>query len=342
MEYGDGAASDAALHALTYATEEPFYASFYHTAAMEETLRAVSRDRFDVILIEGSYMARYLDALPANVHRVLDFLDLHTRMAQREAANAPPGEEAAARWEAERTLRFERRVASRCVACLAVSDVEAAAATTLLGVPGVHVIPNGVDTTFFRPSREPALPACLLFTGMMGYPPNVDAACYFAGEVLPLVRRRLPAATFHIVGTDPAPAVQELASAGVTVHGGVPDIRPFFRAAEVVVVPLRKGGGTRLKILEAAASGKAIVSTPLGAEGLGFRDGAELLVADSGPAFAQAIVSLVEDRPRRRQLERGARGAAESHDWDRIGSLLCEVIEPLGPNGCPRRRPTAP
>ena len=328
MKYGEEAQSAAAMHALTYETEEPFFASFYQSAAMEERLQGIGRG-FDLILIEGSYMARYLDVLPADVPKVVDLLDLHTLMARRETESATAEERAGALGEAERTLRYERRVASRCAACLAVSEDEAAAARVLLQVKNVWVVPNGVDTRFFSPSEEPPEAGYLLFTGMMDYAPNVDAACYFSQEILPLIRRELPQATLHIVGVNPDPAVQELASESVVVHGAVPDMRPFFRAAEVVVVPLRRGGGTRLKILEAAASGRAIVSTSLGAEGLGFRDRTELLIADSAPAFAQAVVNLIQEEARRQQLERAARAAAGPYNWDSISSRFRGMIEAL-------------
>ena len=330
MMYGGDAHSAAALHALTYETEEPFFASFYQSAAMEERLQGIGRGS-DLILIEGSYMARYLDVLPADVPKVVDLLDLHTLMARREFESATAEERAGALGEAERTLRYERRVASRCAACLAVSEDEAAAARVLLQVKNVWVVPNGVDTRFFSPSEEPPEAGYLLFTGMMDYAPNVDAACYFSQEILPLIRRELPQATLHIVGVNPDPAVQELASESVVVHGAVPDMRPFFRAAEVVVVPLRRGGGTRLKILEAAASGRAIVTTSLGAEGLGFRDRTELLIADSAPAFAQAVVNLIQEEARRQQLERAARAAAGPYNWDSISSRFRGMIEALRP-----------
>lgn len=329
MQFGEDALSATALRALAYETEEPFYASFYQSAALEELLREISQDGFDVILIEGSYMARYLDALPTDIPTVVDLPDLHTLMARREAESATGADRAGAEWELERTIRYERRMAARCAACLTVSEDEAAAARRLLGVEHAQVAPNGVDTRFFMPSGDPPIPGYILFTGRMDYSPNVDAACYFGNEILPLIRQQLPQAKFHIVGLDPEAAVQELASDSVIVHGSVPDIRPFFRAAEVVVVPLRTGGGTRLKILEAAASGKAIVSTSLGAEGLAFRDGVELLVADSSLAFAQAVVSLIQEGARRRQLELRARTASETYDWERIGSRFCRMIEVL-------------
>src|SRR5262249_34722231 len=126
----------------------------------------------------------------------------------------------------------------------------------------------------------------LLFTGSMNYWPNQEAVQYFTKDVLPLIRQAIPATTFHVVGTSPSDEVRRLACEHVVVHGAVPDMRPYFRDAELVVVPLLSGGGTRLKILEAAASGKAIVSTSLGAEGLEFCPGRDLIIGDSPAELA--------------------------------------------------------
>jgi len=149
----------------------------------------------------------------------------------------------------------------------------------------------------------------LLYTGLMSYDPNVGAVRHFVAEVLPLIRQEINAA-FHIVGAGPTEEVQALASESVIVHGSVPDMRPYFDAAMAVVVPLLEGGGTRLKILEAAASGKAIVSTSLGAEGLNLRHDEDLLIADSAPEFAAAVIRLCKDAGLRWRLGQQARSAS--------------------------------
>src|SRR5262249_61814155 len=125
--------------------------------------------------------------------------------------------------------------------------------------------------------------------------PNIDAVTWFVTDILPVVRRQVSDASLTIVGRDPTPTVQELASRvpGVTVTGTVPDVRPYLERAALVVVPLRVGGGTRLKIFEAMAMEKAIVSTHIGAEGLPVRGGEELLLADDPPSFAAAVVRLL-------------------------------------------------
>jgi glycosyltransferase involved in cell wall biosynthesis len=163
----------------------------------------------------------------------------------------------------------------------------------------------------------------------MNYGPTIEAVRYFVEDILPLIRERLPEVQFHIVGAKPTEQVTRLASPGVMVHGQVPDMRPYYRKASVVVVPLLRGGGTRLKILEAAASGKPVVSTSLGAEGLDLTPGQDLLVADSASEFADSVIRLVENRERRQQLGRSARQASRAHDWQSIETQFCCIVERL-------------
>jgi glycosyltransferase involved in cell wall biosynthesis len=260
---------------------------------------------------------------------VLDLFDVHSVMARRALDRAPAAERPAAAREAERTLAFERRAVKRCAACLAVSEPDAAVARTLLGATAVSVIPNGVDTRYFAAAPRRVEPGALLFTGRMSYEPNADAAVYFAEEVLPLIRRECAHAQFHIVGAAPPAAVAALAADAVVVHGRVGDVRPHFGNAEVVVVPVRAGGGTRLKVLEAAASAKAVVSTPLGVEGLAFEAGRDLLVAESAPAFATAVVTLLRDSSLRDALGERARATALQYDWAAIGEVLNNCLAGL-------------
>lgn len=322
MKCADTVISSSAYAKLMDASGEPWIASCYDSPAMETVLRRLSSQSFDVILIQQSPMGRFLDALPARVPKVLDLPDIHTIVASRVAESAR-GE----REEAERTRRFERRVASQCSACITVSDEDASSAQYLLEAGRVEVIPNGVDTTFFTPSESATIQSQLLFTGLMSYEPNVGAVRYFVAEILPLIRQEVPEATFRIVGARPTEAVQALASDSVIVHGAVPDVRPYFESAMVVVVPVLQGGGTRLKIFEAAACGKAIVSSSLGAEGLKLRDSSELLLADTASQFASAVVRLCKDEPLRRQLGRAARNASLQYDWELIGVKFRHVVE---------------
>jgi len=288
------------------------------------------------VLVEGTPMARFLSDLPAETPKVLDFMDVYTRMALRPREVEP----AEAAREAERVRRFEQKAAAACQRCLAVSDDEAAAVGELLGCTHVETIANGVDTSYFCPTDEEPEFANLLFTGAMSYRPNAEAVQHLAANILPLVLRELPQAKLHVVGNEPPKQVRDLASEHVVVHGLVPDMRVYHRQAAVVVVPLLRGGGTKLKVLEAAAMGKAIVTTSIGADGLAFRDGEELIVADDPAAFARAVASLARDRAAQRRLGARARQASLQYDWERIGQRLISVVDALALKSPPARKTT--
>jgi glycosyltransferase involved in cell wall biosynthesis len=329
MTEGDSRTAPEAAARLAQETEEPWCASVLESARMAETLGRCAKDGVDLVLIEHSDMGRFLESLPPSVPAVMDFHDVYTRMALRAVERAPAEERVAARREADRVRRFETRVARQCALCLTCSEVEASGVRTLLGVDRVRVVPNGVDASFFTGGDAPPTGGSLLFTGTMDYEPNVEAVQYFCAKVLPRIRQEIPAATLHVVGTNPADEVRRLASESVVVHGRVPDLRPFYREAEVVVVPLLQGGGTRLKVLEAAASGKAIVTTAVGVEGLEFRPGEDLLVAETAEDFASAVVALHDDAELREELGRRARERARPYDWESIGDRFGALIESL-------------
>jgi glycosyltransferase involved in cell wall biosynthesis len=192
-------------------------------------------------------------------------------------------------------------------------------------------VPTGVDTDYFRPSGTPARATELVFTGSMDWLPNQDAMRYFCRHVLPLVRANEPGARLTIVGRSPTPAVLSLAKeAGVRVTGRVDDVRPYMDDAAVYIVPLRIGGGTRLKIFEAMAMGKAVVSTTVGAEGLPVADGEHLLIADEPQSFADAVVRVIRDRGQRERLGSAARALVlERYDWSAVAGALEDPLTRL-------------
>jgi glycosyltransferase involved in cell wall biosynthesis len=326
MREGDEPAARSAYEALVHETAEPWFVSCVASPAMEAILRPLALDGFDLVWFEHTSMARFLPCFPTDLPKVLDLVDVHARMARR-AADGPGSVEREVQQEADRTLRFERAVASQCTLCLACSGSEAAAMRALLGIDQVRVVPNGVDTSFFTPSDGPVIAGYLLFTGTMSYEPNIEAVEYCASLILPAIRQEIPHARLHIVGADPNERVRRLACESVIVHGRVPDMRPYYQRAQVAVVPLGQGGGTRLKVLEAAACGKAIVTTPIGVEGLDFHPGEDLLVADGAAEFARAVVALACDEARRAELGRRARLVSRTYDWADIGTGLCELVE---------------
>lgn len=329
MTQGDAVSSQAAADQLSNDAHEPWCVNWAESSEFEALIRQLLRDPFDLVLFEGSPMARFLHALPPDVPKILDFMDVYSRMAQRQLDATSDVDPAVAERELDRTICFERAAAAQCDVCLAVSAQEALAASNLLGAELVEVVANGVDTNYFRPSCDESEHANLLFTGAMSYRPNSEAVVGFVREILPLVLQELPEAILHVVGAAPPRAVTSLAGRNVSVHGFVDDMRPYHRQSSVVVVPLLRGGGTKLKVLEAAAMGKAIVTTSIGVEGLAFRDSEELMVADSPTSFARAVVRLVQDAGKRRKLGERAREIALGYDWEIIGDRLCHIVEPF-------------
>jgi len=295
---------------------------------------------YDVVQVEGIELARYM--LPLR-HSTFVFDDhnceylLQQRTFETDLRNPKRWPGAAYSFAQWRKLRaFEAsicRVADRVVA---VSDADAAALQRLVPGLNVTVVPNGIDAESYAipisgPSPVGHLPTGegrtnLVFTGTMDFRPNVDAALWFAQEVLPLVRQQEPGARFVIVGQKPHRRLDILRDRGdVTLTGAVDDTRPYLAGASVHVVPLRMGGGTRFKILEAAAMGKAMVSTSLGCEGFPVKNGRELLMADSPREFANAVTALLRDPARRAELGANARALADAYDWKNIIPKMEEV-----------------
>ncbi len=231
----------------------------------------------------------------------------------------------------QKLRRYERAICRHVDAVAAVSAVDAAALQRLLPDLCPAVIPNGVDLTLYTPDRVQPLdlgPAALVFTGKMDFRPNVDAVQWFV-PILARVRQTVPDTRFFIVGQKPHPRLMRLAGdPAIAVTGWVPDARPYIAGASVYVVPLRVGGGTRLKVLEAMALGRAIVSTRLGVEGFDVTDGRELRLADTPETFAQAVVELLQDAGQRARLGAAARAFVEArYGWERIVPAMERLYE---------------
>ncbi len=302
---------------------------------------------FDVVQIEGMEMAAFGLRAHAALARVQarpprSIYDAHNaewllqdRAWRADLRRGPRGWVGAlySLVQTAKIRRYEGRLLSSVAATVCVSRADAEALRPLAPAARMVVVPNGVDVEAYRPADPDAVePLDCVFTGKMDFRPNIDAMTWFCGQVWPRVRAAEPAARLRIVGRDPAPRVLALASpeAGVEVTGMVPDVRPFIARAGLVVVPLRVGGGTRLKVLEAMAMGKALVATSLGVEGLDLRPGVELEQADEPEAMARVILALFADAERRRSLGRAARARAEAdYRW----SALVPRIEALYEDG---------
>ncbi|MBI1923197.1 glycosyltransferase [Candidatus Poribacteria bacterium] len=233
--------------------------------------------------------------------------------------------------------RYERAMSPRFDAMACVSEIDRALLQKVCPELTIEVIPNGVDLESYQPNHALEEAGALIYTGSMDWYPNEDAVIYFADEILPLIQARWERAApaerlkFYIVGQYPTQRVQKLAERpGIIVTGRVEDVKPYIARASVYVVPLRIGSGTRLKILEALAMEKAIVSTPIGEEGLHLIDGEEILIADAPSRFADAVLRLLTDKQMRRRIgESGRRRVEADYDWRQIGEKLHALYEKI-------------
>jgi sugar transferase (PEP-CTERM/EpsH1 system associated) len=222
--------------------------------------------------------------------------------------------------EWRKVRRWEARVCAQVNLTITVSEVDRAMLASLAPGARIRAIPTGVDSAYFTPNGMQEAPARLIFTGSMDWYPNEDAMLHFMEAILPRIRREVPEVSLTVAGRNPSERLRAVAArAGVHVTGVVDDVRPYVAEAAVYVVPLRVGGGTRLKIFEALAMGKAVVATPVGAEGLPLVPDEHYLLANGPTEFTRAVVSLLRDPSRRRALGKAGRRLVEDRfSWRRV------------------------
>jgi glycosyltransferase involved in cell wall biosynthesis len=229
--------------------------------------------------------------------------------------------------EAAKMSRYERAAVRRFPRVIAVSERDRGEMARMTDPARVSVVPTGVDVERYRAASgtSPDRPT-VMFLGSMDWEANIDAVDYFCREMWPSIRSAVPDAVLRIVGRSPHPRVRRLASPSIDITGSVPSVLDHLKETAVFVVPLRVGGGTRLKIFEAMAAEKAVVSTSIGAEGLDVTDGRDILLADTARGFADSVIALLRDPVRRRQLERAAGQTAARHDWSVIARRFEDVL----------------
>jgi glycosyltransferase involved in cell wall biosynthesis len=227
--------------------------------------------------------------------------------------------------------RFERETCRRFDTVIAVSKDDCEQMRKEYAVDNVFEVPTGVDTDFFTPSgKETVDPRNIVFTGSMDWLPNEDAIRYYTDQILPVIRRSLPDVTLTVVGRNPYPGLIELSQKdpAIVVTGRVEDVRPYMESAAAYVVPLRIGGGTRLKIYEAMAMEKAIVSTSVGAEGLPVTDGKEIFIADTPEQFAAAVAKLLTNPSFAKEVgEQARQTVVEKFGWSGVAKCFAEICE---------------
>jgi len=293
----------------------------------------LQKENFDLVQVEAIEMARYIPMViesPRPPRLIFDDINAEYLLQKR----AFETDLRLLRWlgalysliQWRKLRRYEAWACGRADQVVAVSEADREALGRLVpGLP-VSVVPNGVDTRYYRPA-EGESDGSLVFTGKMDFRPNVDGVLWFFQRVWPLVKGTLPQARLLVVGRNPSPRLSPLLQdPRVRVTGFVPDVRPYIARANVYLVPLRMGGGTRLKVLEAMAMGKAIVSTSFGCEGIK-TTGQELVIADNESDFARWVIDLWGDEKRSKALGVAAHRLARKYDWKVITPLLEEVYE---------------
>lgn len=304
---------------------------FHDPRALLETRIAFQAEKYDVVIADEICMTPYVELSP-RVPRVVFRQKIDSRHVAEVAAARPWGVEKFLYYvEAWKLRRYERRKMPIYQACVTCSAADADFVRR--DAPGItlQVIPNGVDLEQFRPSGLPrSNPPILLFVGTMYYYPNIDAVRYFFDQIYPRIRWARPDIQVQIVGHRPPPEIQRLAALpGVEVTGSVPDVRPYYERATVFIVPLRLGGGTRLKIVEAMAMGLPVVSTSVGAEGLDIHPGEDILIADDPGAFADSVLRLLSDPMLWNRLSAKGRELARRYDWKELTRSLVGLVEML-------------
>lgn len=285
----------------------------------------------DVVLYESTRMALFRPPTPCAT--VVDAYDVEAELLRRVARTTSSDVERALKLaEAYKVEQLERRLWRMSDMCIATSDRDARAIEAVSGAP-TRVVPNGVDTAAFTRPEGWTGRRDIVFTGVMRHQPNSDAARWFLDDIHPLISQRTPHARVVFAGADPPDWLRQRANDDILVTGRVDDIRPWLWSAAVAIVPLRSGGGTRLKILEALAADVPVVSTSLGAEGI---DGIEscTILADDNVAFADAVVEVLNDATLVGRLREHARQLVQHYDWciigQSLGTALDEAIERFG------------
>jgi glycosyltransferase involved in cell wall biosynthesis len=320
--------AEAFDYGLNLLSPSPYAVSkFSNRSVRGQIASLLAEDRFDVAICD--FLAASLNfPRQLKVPTVLFQHNVETSLWRRQAEyEANPLKRAAFFLEAAKMSRYERQAVNRFHHVIAVSDADRRLMCRMTESSRISVVPTGVDLDQYQCAGDThAEPNLVVFTGSMDWEANVDGVEYFCHEVWPLVLSKVPEARFRIVGRNPHKRVTALTSESIEVTGSVPAVVEHLSAASVVVVPLRIGGGTRLKIFEAMAMGKAVISSSVGAEGLDINPGVDILLEDEPGGFAESLTRLLLNRTERRSLGEEAARQASQFSWPVISARFEKVL----------------
>lgn len=308
-------------HLKYFLSPHPHYRNVVISTKLSERVNYLtSREKFDVVQVEGLWLAYLLDQIKTGM-KVLDNHNVQTIYFKRlwRHSSLRPREKFFSIFDILKLPRYEKTYSEQYDACLCVSKVDLGILERMAPRANYQLVPNGVDIEYFQPSSFDSNSKSIVHVGYYQNLNNVDSVVWFAKKVFPLVLQRVPGATFTIIGAGTPSPVRALAQSNILVTGFVEDVRPLVQKASVFVVPLRAGSGTRLKILEAMAMGKPVVSTSIGAEGLEVTDGENLVIADTEIELADRLVQVLNNPKLSKKIGHNARKIVkDKYSWKEI------------------------
>ena len=321
-------------------SKKPFSIRKYYSIVLCQKIRElIVKDKYDLVHFDHIHTAQYINDIN-DIPSVIDEHNIEFKILER-CVNPESNifKKLIFKQQASKMSKFEASIATEASCCLTVSELDKVELLKLAhNNVKVEIIPNGVDTDYFSSAQKTdnkllgLKEDALVFTGSMDWLPNSDAVEYFCADILPLIWQKKPETKFYVVGKNPPEKIKKLGHKDkrIIITGMVSDVRPFIIKSKVFVVPLRIGGGTRLKILEALSMQKAVVSTTIGAEGIDIIDGRHILLADKPKDFSNKVISLLEDLELTNNLgKQGRKLVLEKYDWQIIGKSLLEIYRQI-------------
>lgn len=315
-------------------TKKPFtIAKFYSSAMRQKVKILLSNNKFDLIHCSHLHMAQYAENIK-NIPKILDEHNIEFFIIKRYLKEQKNYIKKILVFLLQylKLIKYESAIVQKFDHCFVVSETDRKNLESIVRNVATTIISNGVDVDFYRPQGDKLQSDTLVFTGRMNWYPNEDAILYFYEKIWPLIKKEVKDLHLYVVGSNPSKRIMSLSSQekDITVTGYVDDVRPYIAKSLVYVVPLRIGGGSRLKILEAMAMGKAIISTSIGCEGLTVSDNENILIADSPEQFAKSTIPLLRDHELCKKLGDNARKLVENlYSWDKITAEMESSYEPV-------------
>lgn len=299
---------------------------YYNKDFEMELCRLLREESFDIVHIDSLHMAYYVKMVKENfdIPVVLREHNVESVIMRRYSQNETnPVIKAYASMQFRKIYKYESKILQAFDLCLMITKEDEKRIKAMNPLVKTTVVPGGVDTSYFYPLEEPVDEKALIFVGTLDWIPNIDGILWFCKSIFPLIKKQEPFAKLYIVGKNPPPKILALRCESIIVTGFVEDVRPYISKASVFVVPLRVGGGMRIKILEAFSMAKAVVSTSIGCEGIDVENGKDIYIEDNEDKFAKRVVELMRDREKRSEIGRNAFELVKTkYTWETVSELI--------------------